>query len=43
MFTDLSNLVFVQGEMLDNIESNLNSTKDYVSTAKDNLDKAKEN
>jgi len=30
MFVDLGNLVFVQGEILNSIEGNLNDTKDYV-------------
>jgi len=42
MFVDLGNLVFVQGEILNSIEGNLNDTKDYVGKAKENLDQAKD-
>ena len=34
MFIDLSNLVFEQGEMIDNIETNINITDDYVIQSK---------
>jgi len=42
MFQDMSNLVFIQGEMLNSIEGNLNSAKDYVAKAQVNLTEAKD-
>jgi syntaxin 1B/2/3 len=41
MFVDMQMLVHVQGEMLDNIELNIQETKDYMKKAVVKLDKAK--
>lgn len=43
MFKDLALLVHAQGEMLDNIEENINCTANYVNKAATNMGKAKEN
>ena len=41
MFVDLAMLVHQQGEMLDNIELNLNDAKNYVEKGEKQLQKAK--
>ncbi len=43
LINDLSALVQLQGEMIDNIESNIKSAKKYVDKGVTNLDKAKKN
>ena len=41
MFVDMAMLVHAQGEIIDNIEANCNSTKDYVIKAEKKLISAK--
>lgn len=43
MFADLALLVAAQGEMINNIESNIHSAKEYVFQAEKNLIKSKDN
>ena len=43
MFVDMALLVHQQGEMLDNIELNVNDAKNYVEKGEKQLQKAKEN
>lgn len=42
LFKELAVLVEQQGVMIDNIESNVNQSKDYVERAEKHLKKAKE-
>ena len=41
MFQELATLIQAQGEMLDNIEANLNDANDYLEKAEVHLQKAK--
>jgi t-SNARE complex subunit (syntaxin) len=43
LFADLAILVAAQGEMINNIESNIHSAKEYVFHAEKDLIKAKDN
>lgn len=43
MFVDMALLVHQQGEMIDNIEININDAKNYVEKGEKQLDNAKKN
>ena len=43
MFVDMAMLVHAQGEIIDNIEANVNATKSYVSKAETKLISARNN